>query len=131
MAIVQVPKGTTIPGFNVAIKGYYDVSINDLAEPKEVIVVSRQNNTRKAYILDFNVALDIPYGPDTQSMSEIILIGDNTSRKDSRSVSKPGDSGSCVLIDGKLVGMLLGGGGPFSFVLPVRKTLNDYGFKPI
>jgi hypothetical protein len=114
--------------------GYYTVSDNDINQPKpNVTIISKGNKIRDAFIIDYNIALDINYHTETIYMNKIILIGSNPNRDKSQSLSEGGDSGSCVYEKStmKLIGMLLGGNNRFSFILPIEKTLEYYNLKPI
>jgi len=112
-------------------RGFYEVSESDFnAAAANVTIVSKGNNKRDAYILDFNVSFDIYY-KTPRNIRNIILIGTTSDRATSQTVSEPGDSGSCVYHkeSKKLIGMLLGGNKKFSFVLPLEETLNSFNFK--
>ncbi|MCD6067905.1 MAG: hypothetical protein K0S33_2731 [Bacteroidetes bacterium] len=112
-------------------KGQYIISDDDLHSPEpNVTIVSRRNNKRDAYILDYNVSFEISYTNISKELSNIILIGTNNDRQKSKGISVGGDSGSAVYHKktGKLIGMLLGGNDKFSFVLPVHPTLDSFNF---
>lgn len=108
---------------------YYQISDIDVktATPN-VSILSKNNNSRDAYILDYNVGIDINYDNGPSYKKNIILIGTTNDRDTSQTVSAGGDSGSCVYHKetGKLIGMLLGGNDKFSFVLPIQETLNAF-----
>jgi hypothetical protein len=106
-----------------------DVDVNTAVE--NVTIVSRQNNTRHAFILDYNVSFLINYFNASRYVRNIVLIGSTNNRSTSQSVSHGGDSGSCVYnkANGKLIGLLLGGNNKFSFVLPIQETLHSFNFK--
>lgn len=108
---------------------YYQVSDIDVkTTTQNISILSRNNNLRDAYILDYNVGIDIDYDNGPSYKKNIILIGSTNDRDTSQTVSIGGDSGSCVYHKetGKLIGMLLGGNDKFSFVLPIQETLNSF-----
>ena len=115
-------------------KGYHTITDADLKTTKaNVVIASRQQNTREAFVLDYNVSFEISYFNAPQLIRNIILIGSTNDRNTSLTVTKGGDSGSCVYHKqtGQLIGMLLGGNNKFSFVLPLQDTLNAFNFKPL
>ncbi len=112
--------------------GFYEVSERDInAATPNVTVTTRQNNTRDAFILDFNVSFEMKYSNSPRYVRNIILIGSTNDRTTSQTVSAGGDSGGCVYhkATGKLLGLLLGGSRKFSFVLPIQETLSSFNFK--
>jgi hypothetical protein len=113
--------------------GYYDIEDKDISTPEpNITIASRNNNVRDAFILDYNVSLEINYNMPVL-MRNLIFIGTVDNRNESQSISQVGDSGSCVYHKetNKLIGMLLGGNDKFSFVLPLRETLESFNFKPL
>lgn len=113
-------------------KGFYEVSESDFSSATpNVTIASRQNNKRDAFILDFNVSLELKYFNSPRYVRNIILIGSTNDRTTSKTVSVGGDSGSCVYhkATGKLIGLLLGGNNKFSFALPIQETLDSFNFK--
>ncbi|MFN8354704.1 MAG: hypothetical protein U0Y10_09670 [Spirosomataceae bacterium] len=112
--------------------GFYNVSQSDLnLSTKNVTILSKENNQRDAFIIDMNVSMRLHYDVTQKIMRNIILIGSDTDKNKSTTVSTSGDSGSCVYHkdSGKMIGMLLGGNDKFSFVLPFEQTLLDHNFK--
>jgi hypothetical protein len=110
----------------------YMVSDNDLDSPQpNVTIISRQNNIRDAYILDYNVSFGVKYFNASKEINQIVLIGSTSDKNTSHAVSTGGDSGSAVyhISTGRLIGMLLGGNDKFSFVLPLEETLASFNFK--
>ena len=116
-------------------QGYYEVADKDVCQQTaNVTIISKGNNIRDAYIVDHNISVGVTYNNnDTKYISGIILIGDNTNRNLSSTLTKPGDSGSCVYHKGtkKLIGMILGGDNRFSYVLSISETLANYNFIPL
>lgn len=115
-------------------KGFYDISEVDVNPVNpNITVLSRQDNRRDGFILDYNVSFEVKYVKTSRYMRNIILIGSTNDRTTSQPLSVGGDSGSCVFHkeSGKLIGMLLGGNKKFSFVLPLQQTLSDFNFKPL
>jgi len=117
----------------ISFQDYYAVSDDDVQKLK-VNVVSRYFNPRNrtAYILDNNVGFQIPYNGVLQYMNNIIMIGNDKDRNNSQTVSQPGDSGGCVYTtDDKgnnlLIGLIVGGDFHFTWVLPIKDTLDNYG----
>jgi hypothetical protein len=134
LAIARLRNPQKLPEDYISFaQGYYDIQDTDVKTPEpNVTIVSRNNNSRDAFILDYNVSLEVDY--DTpQMMRRLIFIGSVDSRNESQTISKEGDSGSCVFHKetGKLIGMLLGGNEKFSFVLPLKETLESHNFKLI
>lgn len=133
LAIVKISKATTIGSELMKFpQGFYTVSAADLNSPTEnVTVLSKGNNKRDAFIVDLNVSMRLFYVGTQKIMRNIILIGSDTDKNKSTTVSVGGDSGSCVYHkeSKKMIGMLLGGNDKFSFVLPFEQTLNNNNFK--
>lgn len=133
IAIVKLDDSTSLE--NLLLKfpqGFYEVTEADLNSPiRNVTILSKENNKREAFIVDKNVSVRLHYIGTKKIMRNIILIGSNSNRDDSTTVSKEGDSGSCVYHTntGKMIGMLLGGNDKFSFVLPFQQTLINNNFK--
>ncbi|MEP7197972.1 MAG: hypothetical protein ABI851_15745 [Saprospiraceae bacterium] len=112
--------------------GFYKISESDLNSPtKNVTILSKDNNKRDAFIIDINVSMRLFYDVAQKIMRNIVLIGTDKDKNNSKTISTPGDSGSCVYHKntGKIIGMLLGGNDKFSFVLPFEQTLIDNNFK--
>lgn len=135
LAVAQLDNNTNSDSqYQSFAVGYYTVSDNDVNQPEpNVTIISKGNKIRDAFIIDYNIALDINYHTETIYMNKIILIGSNPNRDKSQSLSEGGDSGSCVYEKStmKLIGMLLGGNNKFSFILPIEKTLDYYNLQPI
>ncbi|HMI06050.1 MAG TPA: hypothetical protein VK528_00785 [Flavobacterium sp.] len=114
--------------------GFYQVKDTDVKTPvANATILSRNDNERHAFILDYNVSFEIKYKNTSRYIRNIILIGSTNDRATSRTVSAGGDSGSCVYDreTKKLIGMLLGGNKKFSFVLPLENSLQAFNFKTI
>ena len=132
IAVVGLSDLTNIDNGYVEVEDHYNVAMSDLNDPTKVTVLSKGGKTREAFILDYGISTDLRYGKDSWLMRNVILIGSDRDRTQSRTVSTSGDSGSPVLVDGRmLVGMLIGGNDRFSFVLPMRDALEESKFKPI
>lgn len=132
LAIVQLNENASI-GSNMMTfpNGFYQVSPNDLNTPEEnVTILSKDNNERDAFILGINISRRIYYTGTQKIMRNIILIGSDTDKDKSTTLSVPGDSGSCVYHkeSKKLIGILMGGDDKFSFVLPIEYTLTSNNF---
>jgi hypothetical protein len=113
-------------------QGSYAIKDSDLKSTQpNVTIISRENNVRDAWILDYNVSFEVKYFNMAKEISNIVLIGSTNDRNTSKTVSVGGDSGSAVYHKktGRLIGMLLGGNEKFSFVLPLEETLQAYDFK--
>ena len=107
--------------------GYYDIS--DHSIKKEVVtLISNESGKRDGYLLDHNTTWPIDYSDGKQYKSNIILIGSDPIRNDSKTLSKKGDSGGLVFHkeSGKLVGTILGGNKKYTWVLPVKETLEKF-----
>lgn len=117
----------------ILFKGcFYDVNDSDVGKTK-VTLVSAIRHTRQGYILDHNYPRSVPYKDNIQvPFTNIILIGSAQIRDDSHPVSEDGDSGGAVFVnDGvnnQLVGLILGRDNKFTYVLPIKETLNDWDF---
>jgi hypothetical protein len=135
IAIAEIiEKSNMLNNYTSFSNGYYIVSESDYnSKAPNATVLSRQNNRRDAFILDFNVTFEINYFNSARYIRNIVLIGSTNDRNTSQTVSHGGDSGSCVYhkASGKLIGMLLGGNNKFSFVLPLQETLSSFNFKPL
>jgi hypothetical protein len=133
LAIVELIGNTDLQNKFLSFnKGFYKVSISDLnSQEQNVTILSRNNKSRDAYLLDFNVTMRLYYHSAQKIMRNIILIGSSNNKNESRTVSESGDSGSCVIHkeSGKLIGMLLGGNDKLSFVLSLEETLKENNFK--
>lgn len=136
IAFVKLNNTTSIPSqLRKFPDGFYRVSVADLNSPNEnITVLSKGNNQRDAFLVDINVSVRIYYtgtGSNGIIMRNIILIGSNTDKNMSKTVSVEGDSGSCVYHkeSGRIIGMLAGGNDKFSFVLPFEQTLINNNFK--
>jgi len=133
IAIVKLTNTTTFHSdFKKFTSGFYKVSLSDLNSfKKNVTILSKDNNQRDAFIVDVNVSMRLYYDETQKIMRNIILIGSNTDKNKSTTVSTGGDSGSCVYHkeSEKMIGMLLGGNDKFSFVLPFEQTLINNNFK--
>lgn len=136
LAIVRLKdKPTKKDNFQSFAEGYFEVTDDDICKKTaNVTIVSRDNHIRNAYIVDYNISVGVTYKEnDTKYISGIILIGDQSNRSLSSTVTKPGDSGSCVYHTEtkKLIGMILGGDEKFSYVLGISETLANYNFIPL
>lgn len=133
LAVVELKNNSALlKDFQSYANGFYEVSTADLNSPvPNVTILSKDNNKRDAYILDFNVTMRIYYGGVQKFVRNIILIGSENIKNNSKTVSEGGDSGSSVYhtASNKIIGMLLGGNDKFSFVLPFKETLQANNFK--
>ena len=109
--------------------GHYIVTDKDVCQTR-VVLLSQVYGERTGYILDHNKKYDIPYNV-TETKFNVIRIGSSTARNDSVQISERGDSGGCVFepTSGKLVGIILGGDGKFTFVLPLKELFDSCNFK--
>jgi len=121
------------PAYRSFANGFYTVTDKDVRTLQPNVTILSKNYSKDGFVLDYNVAFEINYHGFNNYVSNIILVGSTNARNDSKSLTVGGDSGSCVFHKntGRLVGMLLGGNDKFSFVLPVKETLDNYNFKPI
>jgi len=135
LAIVRITdKSSLFNNYVYLEKGYYNVSNADIGTPTpNVTIMSKDGKVRDAYILDYNVEMNFPYAGYINPMKNLIFLGDTPDKNDCKTVSKGGDSGSCVYHKQtrKMIGMLLGGNDRMTYVLPIEKTLDDFNFKPI
>ncbi|HYG14268.1 MAG TPA: hypothetical protein VEC12_00840 [Bacteroidia bacterium] len=135
LAVVKVNAGQLVDNnYKSFTNGFYAVSNADVqTENPNITVISQNFFTRTAFVVDYNVGLDINYNGIDKFKKNILLIGSTNNRETSKTVSKSGDSGSCVYhsATGKLIGMLLGGNDKFSFVLPIQNTLDLFNLKTI
>ena len=129
LAIVRLEDDSSLIKAYQSFSGFYDLSYRDYF--LEVTVLSQNNKSRSAYILDFNLSnpLQVKYEFNTNIfMRNIILIGSTKDRENSKPVSEGSDSGSCVYLSdtNQLIGILLGSDKEnFSFVLPIKNTLKN------
>jgi hypothetical protein len=111
--------------------GHYEVKSTDVGTTQvKLISAASPQKIRQGYILDFNLGWDVPYRNGKFTVNNIVLIGDNPVRKNSKSLSIEGDSGGLVYEpqSGKFVGLILGGNNRFTWVLPIKQVLNDFHF---
>jgi hypothetical protein len=127
LAIVRLNSGVSIDNFKSFSSGYYIIGDEDVRTGVQNVTIKTSKKEVGAYLIDYNVSLDITYKDKVESMDNIILIGSSNNRNESKTLSEGGDSGSCVYETktGKLIGLLLGGNLKYSFVLPIKDTL-DY-----
>lgn len=135
LAIVELTdKSNLLDGYK-SFEDYYEVTHKDVLSTANATIESRPNdgrkgsNVRDAYILDCNINYDVTYNGENYPMINVILLGDSPDPASCSQVSMPGDSGSCVYLkdSNKLIGILVGGNGRFSIVLPIREIMkNNY-----
>ncbi|MEO8149049.1 MAG: hypothetical protein ABI723_15490 [Bacteroidia bacterium] len=120
--------------------GYKELSTNDVkTKVPNVTIASRKNinrngsNIHDAFVLDINIPFDVMYNGEKRRLQNVILLGDTNEPDKSKEVSMRGDSGSPVYCNQtkKLIGILIGGNGKFSFVLPLKDVLETNNFKLI
>jgi hypothetical protein len=111
---------------------FYTVTNKDM-KVTAVTILSKDGKTTPAFMLANNIGLPVAYDDGPSYKSGIILIGSTTDRTTSKTVSEPGDSGSCVFHsqNQQLIGMLLGGDDSFSYVLPIQETLQSFNLQVI
>lgn len=141
LAVVLISDTNNLMKNYISFKeGFYELSAKDIkTDTPNVTIASRINrqrigsNIRDAFILDHNIPFDLMYNGEKVRMQNIILIGDSNDPQKSKQVSMRGDSGSCVFHknNNKLIGILIGGNGKFSFVLPIKEILESNNFKTI
>ncbi|MCI4443907.1 MAG: hypothetical protein JHC39_10455 [Lentimicrobium sp.] len=141
LAIVLITDSSNLMKNYISFEaGYYELSVKDIkTDTPNVTIASRINeqrtgpNIRNAFILDHNIPFDVMYNGEKIRMQNVILIGDSNDPQKSKEISMRGDSGSCVFHKDKdtnqLVGILIGGNGQFSFVLPIKEILESNNFK--
>ncbi len=141
LAIVKLDSNSGLLNNYISFKnGFKELTVDDVAPKRpNVTIASRKNdkrigsNVRDAYILDINTPFDIMYNGENRRFLNVILLGNTNIRDESKEVSMRGDSGSCVYCNKtqKLIGILVGGNGKFSFVLPLKDLFELYNFKLI
>lgn len=140
LAIVEVTDKLELTNNYISFSDYYELTDKDLrTDMPNISIASRKNdkrigsNVRNAFVLYRNVPYDIKYNAQTIRMQNVILIGSANNDSDVKEVSLEGDSGSCVYISingtNKLIGILVGGNGKFSFVLPIKLILDKKQLK--
>ena len=128
-----LPPSDVLQNYISMSHGYYEIGEADLCpETPNLTLSSRGNNTRDGFALDCNVTRPIDYNKSSVRVSNIILAGSTNQPDTSHSLSVPGDSGGCVVhkTTGRLVGLILGGDDHFTFVLPIKKVLDEFDLKP-
>lgn len=112
--------------------GYYEVSDHSIKK-EAVTLISKESGKRAGFILDHNTGWFVNYANENQLKSKIILVGSTTNRSKSKTLSKSGDSGGAVYQteSGKLVGIILGGNKKYTWVLPIKETLDYFKLKLI
>lgn len=141
LAIVKLAETENLLENYISFKnGYKELSIDDVTtDAPNVTIASRKNenrtgpNIRDAFVLDINIPFDIMYNGEKRRFQNVILIGNTNKRENSKEVSIRGDSGSCVYCNKtkRLIGILIGGNGKYSFVLPIKEVLETNNFKLI
>ncbi|MEI6682204.1 MAG: hypothetical protein WCO44_06230 [Bacteroidota bacterium] len=112
----------------IHFKEHYEVTDKDVCTT-QVTLISKESGRRTGYILDYNTEWDVDYRDGPVSKGNIILTGSTKIRDNSSTLSTGGDSGGCVYTaDGKLVGLILGGNDKFTWVLPIKETLDNFNY---
>lgn len=129
VALIKFAGANNDPQY-VSLKGYYEVSDNDVKKTA-VTLVSKSSGRRTGYILDYYVSISVPYADALLTKNNIVLIGNTTNRDSSITLSKGGDSGGCVYEPAsmKLIGIILGGDDKFTWVLPLEEIFNQNDLK--
>ena len=112
-------------------KKHYKIRDKDVRRTKvKVISNVSEPNERTAFILDYNTVWGVQYSDQKIIKTNIIVIGSNPDRKQSLTVSKPGDSGGCVYepVSGDLVGLILGGNSKFTWVLSLAEIFDEFNY---
>ena len=113
-------------------KEHYEVTDKDV-QKTSVKVISNISDpkVRDAFILDYNTAWEVPYDDRKVSKNKVIVIGNERSRLQSKTVSQEGDSGGCVYEEttGNLVGLILGGNDRFTWVLSLKEIFEKFNFR--
>jgi hypothetical protein len=133
LALIKLKEQIKDPKFLKFEKtGFYDVSNADV-KSGQVTLVSNKRGKRDGFILDFNTSWPVPYSDQPRLKTNIILVGSTNDRNTSLPVSSKGDSGGCVYHSQskKLVGIILGANEKFTWILPIKDTLNYYEMKLI
>lgn len=135
LAVVQIDKvaaeDSNLQKFNNA---FYTVGDKDVKTPlANITMLSRQGKTKQAFIIDYNVGLDVTYKQGDSFKANVILVGSTNDRQTARPISVAGDSGSCIFhTDTKqLIGILLGRADNFSLVLPIEETLKGFNLETV
>jgi hypothetical protein len=113
---------------------YYKIEDKDIkTSSMNITMLSRGDKKTEAFIVDYNVGLDVNYDNMQSYKRNVILIGTTNKRETCQPISIGGDSGSCVYHteSKKLIGILLGRNEKFSLVLPIEETLNSFNLKTI
>lgn len=133
IAIVELRTGSQLSEECMSfMNSFYECTYKDLYADKEnITVLSRNNNSRNGFILDFNLTLPMYYDIEGKYVSNLILIGSAPNKNDSKTLSSAGDSGSCVfhIKTKQLIGILIGGDKNFSFVLPIEEVIKSNNLK--
>jgi hypothetical protein len=135
LAIVKIdnpiPEDANLMKFNNA---FYTVGDKDVKTPLEnITMLSRNGKSKKAFIIDYNVGLDVTYKQGDSYKANVILVGSTNDRQTARPISIAGDSGSCIFHNDtkQLIGILLGRADNFSLVLPIEETLNSFNLETV
>lgn len=108
---------------------FYKVEDKDVTTTMtNITMLSKDNKSVNAFIIDYNIGMDVNYRNGAFYKRNLILVGTTNDRKTAKPISISGDSGSCVYHSEtkQLIGMLLGRAKNFSLVLPIEETLNSY-----
>ncbi|MGN8056001.1 hypothetical protein ACTJKN_07005 [Pedobacter sp. 22163] len=135
LAIAKIDDGLVEdPTYQKFNNAFYTVGDKDVKTAfANITMLSREGKTTQAYIIDYNVGLDVSYKQVDSFKSNVILVGSTNDRQTARPISVGGDSGSCIYHTEtrQLIGILLGRANNFSLVLPIEETLKNFNLETI
>ncbi|MET0571138.1 MAG: hypothetical protein ABWZ79_06905, partial [Pedobacter agri] len=135
LAVARIDEGyADDPAYQRFNNAFYIVADKDVKTPfSNVTMISREGKTTHAFIIDYNVGLDVSYKQIDSFKSNVILVGSTNDRQTARPISVGGDSGSCIYHTEtrQLIGILLGRANNFSLVLPIEETLKNFNLETI
>ena len=118
---------------------FYKVTQDDVKPFKNATIESRPNQAKRRFadkrdacIIDCNISYPVAYDGVDHYFKNVILIADSP-EPNCKDVSVSGDSGSCVYLKDtdQLIGILIGGNGMYSIVLPIEEFVLNNNFKII
>jgi hypothetical protein len=122
VAFIQIPNSVHASNFFIngsRITGFINGPLSIQIKNKQVTIFTRNNSIAEVGVVNNNAAIFVT-GFNNISMKELIQI--------SPRLTQPGDSGSPVLINNAIMGIVVGGDNLYTYAVPFFKIRN---FKPL
>ena len=139
LALVLVQNKFDLSKDYTHFNSFYKVTQDDVKPFKNATIESRPNQAKRRFadkrdacIIDCNISYPVAYDGVDHYFKNVILIADSP-EPNCKDVSVSGDSGSCVYLKDtdQLIGILIGGNGMYSIVLPIEEFVLNNNFKII